>query len=120
VIDPKDWIWMGHPAHFICADDCRFRLATKIGRFIVSTVGQMYYSEATAKALGRDPTMPVKIGCDRLFETMVFPASDVAEECGCFRPSDLGEIDYAPANDAKTATANHMALCFKYANEVPK
>lgn len=39
---PSSWEWYGHPAHFICGDKCRFHLATKVGKYLVSTVGELW------------------------------------------------------------------------------
>lgn len=46
-IPPEKWKWFGHPAHFICGRDCRFHLATKIGRWLVSTLGEYLPDEGS-------------------------------------------------------------------------
>jgi hypothetical protein len=40
IFDTPNWVWMRHPAHFIGAGDCQFFLATYVGTYIVSTVGE--------------------------------------------------------------------------------
>lgn len=111
-IPPQDWVWYGRAAHFVGAYMCRYRLTTLVGEYIVSTVGDMRISRT-----GRDADeKQEKIGCDRLYETMVFKAG-AACNCGCGeRRIDSGrEIDYAPSNSDTEARANHMRLCRKYA-----
>src|SRR5919106_127620 len=34
--------WFGHAAHFICGRWCRFHLATQVGDYLVSTVGEYW------------------------------------------------------------------------------
>ena len=36
------WIWMPHTGHFICGSRCRFHLNTYIGKYIVSTIGELW------------------------------------------------------------------------------
>lgn len=106
------WKWFGSPAHFICADRCRFHLATRVGRFVVSSVGNYFQKELQDK--------PQEIGCFRLFETMVFRAGRVCrvKGCGCSLPRINGmELDFLPANTAGEAQKNHLALCMKYARK---
>ena len=110
-ITPDKWIWYGYPAHFICASRCAFRMATKVGRYIVSTVGDMRddRGDATSQTIGHD----------RTYETMVFARSHKCREegCGCgqYRIDPSSEVEMVPANDAATARKNHMATCRKYA-----
>lgn len=113
-IPQSDWIWSGFAGHYICAKDCRFRMTTYVGDFLISTVGQMWRGDEM-----------VEVGWNRKFETYVFNLGDgvcSAEECNCGlrEPKDFMEIDSLPANDAKTARENHMTLCHKYAGMEPK
>jgi len=111
----EDWIWMPHPAHFIGGTDCRFFLATYVGEYIVSTVGQ-YRPGPPLHERGED----VEIGLDRLFETMVFRAKPTPDaECGCTFQIDVAEeVDFAPYNDPKSAAVGHYAMCEKWAEGV--
>lgn len=108
-IKEANWKWFGNAGHFICAQWCQFHLCTKVGKYLVSTVGQYVPDEKVGYQ---------DIGCDRKYETMVFLAGKpcASKECGCGLPSISGsELDYAPANDPKTAKDNHMKLCRKWA-----
>jgi hypothetical protein len=106
MIDASDWKWQGHAAHFICAADCQFHMATLIGGVVVSTVGDYKPQHRGGK---QD-----KIGCDRTYETMVFPA-EPDPDCGCAQPTDLGELDMEGYNSHPDAIAGHMAMCVKWA-----
>src|SRR5262252_4516621 len=118
----EDWVHMPHGAHFIGMSSCRFRLATFVGNYIVSTVGEyvpdLVVLEIFAKTRGIDlhgkgveraadflaQHGPVEIGFGRLYETMVFPARKATPEeaiCGCdYRISDYAEVDMEGYNDA--------------------
>ena len=105
------WEWFGYPGHFICAAQCRFRLCTKVGNYLISTVGDMLDS-CTEK---RDT---IGAGPDDFFETYVFkggPRCNVAS-CGCEQPSiDGHEIDGERCATAGEAQALHLKYCEKYA-----
>ena len=105
MIPESEWVWMGHPAHFCDAANCGFRLATKVGAFIISTVGEYYP--------GGSPEMQ-PIGFNRYFETYVFRVGEVIE-CGCIKPSDWTEIDSDGYQTAIDAQNGHRAMCRKYA-----
>lgn len=40
MINANEWEWFGNAAHFICGRWCRFHLATKVGKYLISTVGE--------------------------------------------------------------------------------
>ena len=114
-----DWIWMPHPAHFICASRCQFRLATYVGGYIVSTVGEMEIQlPEMAKILGKKVGDYDIIGWQRLYETMVFKAIErPGTPCCPYEIVVEDEVDMQGYNDANAATAGHMALCVKWSKE---
>ena len=117
-MDKAKWIWMPHAAHFICASRCQFRLATYVGGFIVSTVGEMEIQNTEiAKIVGKMVGDFDTIGYNRMYETMVFKAIPSAPEFTCCPYGiDVSEtVDRDGYNDANAATAGHMALCEKWA-----
>lgn len=138
VLRHGQWEWYGNAAHLIVAEWCRFHLATKVGRFLVSTVGEYLPDEGTRDVLARTRGITLEgrgdarhadymrkigyeeIGAGRKYETLVFRLGDpVAEcECGCGlpRPEDWGEIDADGYNDPKAARAGHLAMCEKWSN----
>lgn len=134
MIERKDWVWMPHPGHFICAFDCRFRLNTRVGDYIISTVGEMFpdyrIREITAQVLDikltglgddRDRDYMKKIGYEeigynRKYETMVFYAQEGEVDCCPWRAdTDKGEVDMEGYNDPTDAYKGHLELCEKYA-----
>ena len=136
----NNWKWFGHAAHLIVGNKCCFHLATKVGKYLVSTVGE-YWPERAVREIHAQAYDPAwleanrqlkgdtfdsayfkrfgyeTIGCDRKYETFVFKAGAPckAKDCDCGLPAIAGsEIDTLAANDAKAATQNHMKLCKKW------
>ena len=118
-IPESEWEWFGNAGHFICGRWCRFHLCTKVGPWLVSTVGEYVHPRHSK---GNEADEFSDIGCDRKYETMVFLAGErcVATDCGCGLPFiDGSERDMLPANTAKEAAENHVVLCKKYAEIQP-
>lgn len=104
-VDRKDWQWLGHPAHFCAAEDCRFHMTTIVGCVVVSTVGdyrsKMDFIMGTrpdgdpdrtwweehkkrARELGmRHSSGAECIGYLRFYETMVFRVEGFCEDPDC-------------------------------------
>lgn len=136
MIPHSDWEWFGSPGHFICAFDCRFHLCTRIGDFLVSTVGE-YFPDAPLReilASSRGVTLEGKgdarkhdymkkigfeeIGFNRTYETFVFVAGKPCnfETCRCGQPSIASqELAAESANERGEATRNHYAMCVRVA-----
>jgi len=135
-VPPQNWRWYGNHGHFICGWWCRFHLATKVGPWLISTVGQYLPEEASRESIAgaRGITLEGRgdarladfmkkvgydeIGVGRTFETMVFRAGRPcsSDECGCGLPTTNGhELDFRPYNRAGEATRGHMAMCRKWA-----
>jgi len=126
MIKAEDWKWYGQPGHFICGRWCRFHLATEIGEYFISTVGEYVHprhsgaSEADEMEWLKENWPGEDIGWDRKYETMVFKIIGRCEtpECGCGMPEVGGEnIDMRGCNSAKEAREDHMALCSIWANK---
>lgn len=123
MIPESQWRWFGNAAHFIGGQDCRFHMATLIGKFLVSTVGQYRpdsrVREVLASARGGDRDAYEQIGFNRTFETMVFKAGAVCESegCGCGLPSldPPSELAFGGYDTAGDATRGHMELCYQVA-----
>lgn len=104
------WKWYGHAAHLIVGLDCRFHLATEIGEYLVSTVGEYLPDESVREILAKSRGKPLEgrgdarradwmrkhgyeeIGCDRKYETMVFRVTGHCEspDCQCGLPTISG------------------------------
>lgn len=134
------WYWLPHPAHLIVASMCQFHLATKVGKHIVSTVGEWWpdrtsreihakiydvkwhqknnhllgdcYDAAYMKRFGF-----MEIGSGRKYETMVFKAEKMSKE-GCkackFKIESGRDIDMRSYNNPDEAYRGHIAFCEKY------
>jgi hypothetical protein len=106
----EDWIWLPHAAHFIGSHFCDFRMATDVGDFIVSTVGEYHRYLTTGNREKRE------IGRDRYYETMIFykKITDPNDcECCVFCP-DGEEIEMIPYNSNVEAMNGHVSACDKY------
>ncbi|MGD0968648.1 MAG: hypothetical protein ABR949_10205 [Candidatus Aquilonibacter sp.] len=109
-IPESEWKWYGHVAHFICGARCRFHLATEIGKYLVSTVGEMPPTRDAYSDTFED------IGLGRKYETMVFEVGGHCVEaecgqCGLPHPDSYSELDADGYNDAGAATRGHYAMC---------
>ena len=101
-------IWMPHAGHFICGERCQFRLNTYVNGYIISTVGE--YKQSDQKE--SDPFRT--IGCDRLYETMVFKAVKSKHKCCPYRQKTGSNIDFRGYNDAAKAYNGHLAMVKKW------
>lgn len=134
------WIWMPHAGHFILGNKCEFRLNTYVGKYIVSTVGQLwneravreihahvhkpewlaknihlkgdYFDYAYMKEFGYDD-----IGCDRKFETMVFRAKKSKNKCCPYEIIVSKCVDSNAYNDSVGAYKGHLKLCEKWSKK---
>ena len=100
------WVWQGVPGHFTCASECRFRLCTRVGKYLVSTVGELFREDQEGFQ---------EIGLNRKYETMVF--GDLLKcNCGCGYsiPGNFSEIDFSGYNSSIDAQKGHMKMCKKY------
>lgn len=105
--------YFGHAAHLCVGPWCLFHIATQVGGFMVSTVGD-YRPVSEREGEGFGPAREIGVG--RLFETFVFRIiPNRSCGCGCGLPDmELSEIDTAAYNDALAATEGHERMCQKY------
>ena len=124
VVTPDQWEWFGTSGHFICGEWCRFHLCTKVGRFLVSTVGAyvpLHRSGGSeiSEAKWLSKNWPgERIGCDRFYETMVFEAGERCQDprCDCGMPTIItDDLDFLGYNSPRDATNGHMQLRKKWA-----
>ena len=107
-IPTAEWEWLGYAAHLCVSNRCLFHLATRVGTFIVSTVGH-YLPDAHSQ-----PTS-IGGGDSDLFETMVFRVNGVCT-CGCGAPEHDGhELLTRRYATPKKANKGHLAVCRKVA-----
>lgn len=137
MIPKSDWKWFGSAAHLIVGNECRFHLATQVGPWLVSTVGEWVPDESVREIFARSNGVTLEgigdarladymrkvgfkeIGYERTYETMVFRLGPKPEECSCGcglpKPAEYAELDTNGYNDAKSATAGHLAMCETWA-----
>lgn len=131
----KKELWMPHPGHFICGNDCRFRLNTYVNGYIVSTVGELWPDSrvrqikaecAGKKIVGMGDQWDANyfkefgfdtVGYDRKYETMVFEAVRSKENKCCPYKITGSELDFLGYNDPVEAVKGHMKLLKKYRNK---
>lgn len=139
-ITKDKWIWMPHPAHFICASDCKFFLSTKVGNYIISTVGELWQDRQVREihAQVHNPEWLkenrhlkgdnfdnaymekfgfAEIGLDRKYETMVFKAKKSNIKCCPFVIVSSQDLDMDSYNKPEEAYRGHYKLCNKWANK---
>ena len=110
-IPQSEWIWYGNAGHFIGGRDCVFHLTTKVGKYLVSTVGEYY-----PKRLDKDSDDPESLTNSCKYETMVFEINGECK-CGCGLPNHSGEsITAECCNTPKEANEIHLRLCHEVAN----
>lgn len=129
------WVWMPHPGHFICGDDCRFRLNTYVGSYLVSTVGELLSDSRVREILAKSRGVKIEgrgdawdrdymakigfddIGCGRKYETMVFKAKKSKQKCCPWEQVDGSSLDFASYNSPEDARKGHMKLCKKWSKK---
>lgn len=135
---------MPHAGHLIVGNDCRFHLNTRVGKYIVSTVGEYWPDQAVRRIHAEihdkkwyqanlhlkgdyfDAAYHKKfgfteLGMSRTYETMVFRAvkektADAKYKC-CPWKMTSGELDMEGYNTATDAYAGHMKLCKKWSKK---
>jgi hypothetical protein len=107
-MNKEDWIWMPHPAHFIGARECNFRLSTYVGGYIVSTIGEYrpFYSNKLQE-----------ISLFRKYETMIFLATKGPNACCPYVVKDYSDLDMVGYNTAEDAMKGHYAMCETWAKK---
>lgn len=119
----EEWEWLGFPQHFIMADKCQFHLATKVGDWIVSTVGQLVTDDMDEEKYdvkqNPDGIYMKEVGAGRFFETMVFKAQEAECDC-CEWEIEVGNDRYdfpkGAYQTAGEARNGHREICEYIAN----
>ena len=105
---PKsDWKWYGYAGHFIGGKKCAYHLSTRVGKFLISTLGDYYSAQGKRETLG--------CGEDSWYETMVF-ACDGEAETGDPIVKSWTEIDGERYPTSLEAEHGHYRYCEKYAS----
>lgn len=136
-ITKDKWIWMPHAAHFVFGTECKFHLSTKVGKYIISTIGEWLpdYQAREIRAHIKGITLTGegehrladymnKIGYEELhfggykYETMVFPAKKHnGDTCCPWRAVILKDIDKNLYKTREEAFKGHYKMCDKYSKK---
>lgn len=129
------WIWMPHPGHLIVSRNCQFHLNTWVGNYIVSTVGEYLPDEPVREIFAKIRKITLtgrgddrladymekigyeELGLGRKYETMVFLAKAVPEECCPYRAAAWSELEANGYNDPGKAAEGHLKMCEKWAKK---
>jgi hypothetical protein len=103
---PKKWVWYGYAGHLIVGSRCRYHLATRVGNYFISTVGDYFPERDRRETIGGGP--------EDFFETMVFPV-DGELPSGDPNILDWSAIECARYKESIDAERGHRGLCNKYA-----
>jgi hypothetical protein len=125
-ISHDKWEWFGVVGHYICGQWCRFHLATMVGPWLVSTIGE-YVHPLHSKGNEKDEAEWMRvnwpgedIGCGRKYETMVFKAGArcTKKGCECNMPAIGGsELDIHGYQTRGQAQAGHLQMCKKWSRK---
>lgn len=112
-IRAEDWEWSGYPAHFSGSASCLWWLCTRVGDYIVSSIGDYRRLAFGATSAGhRNPAESLGSGDDQFYETMVFRAAGEVSDSFDHNGEEIDSDRYATAEDA---TLGHMEMCRKWA-----
>ena len=129
MIGKDKWEWYGVHGHWVCGKWCRFHLFTKVGKYLVSTVGEYVHprnsggSEAVERAYLTDNPFGerIPIAEDKFYETMVFATGPRCrdKDCGCRIPTLKSgrELAGSRSKTRREAQKAHMKLCAEYAEK---
>ena len=114
-IPESGWEWFGYPGHLCVASRCQFRMLTRVGKYVISSVGDYFPDfNRVPGEFGERETIGGS-GPDQFFETYVFRSDGTMEECGCCPQRDYSEIDSKRTSTATEARDCHKRMCNKYA-----
>lgn len=107
-IPKSKWVWYGYAGHLVVSTRCAYHLTTRIGNFLVSTVGHYI-------PRGQDNMESIGAGKHDYFETMVFNCLG-EDKVGnpIINGSELSCIRYKTSN---LAELGHRHQCDKVAKE---
>lgn len=128
MIERDKWIWHGMAGHYILSDRCLFHLQTIIGKYVVTTVGDLHdiYPGGVAE-VAKDsgfehlPCGAREIGYKIFYETMVFELAEAKKFDGRRQKKgkrkSWAELDFSGYQTEDEAHRGHMLMCEKWAAE---
>lgn len=120
-MNKEKWVWMPHAGHFICGSRCQFKLNTYVGKYIVSTVGELPKTDIDRKyeqELENDwLSQFTDINSYGKYETMVFKAHKSKDKCCPYEIDVSKEVETNQYKTAEEAYTGHLKLCNKYSKK---
>jgi hypothetical protein len=100
----NSWRWYGYAGHLIVSRDCDYHLNTRVGNFVVSTVGAYYPDDQVKMKI-------IGSGKKDFFETCVFRCT---EEVDGYAVVDYLDIDSKRYEKSIKAESGHYTMCWKW------
>lgn len=129
---------MPHAAHLIVSQDCKFHLATKVGKYIISTVGE-YFPDSNVREIfansrgiklegmgdARRADYMKKIGFEEihyggfLYETYVFRSkkSEGCKACPFVIDGGRSTVEEICSKTPEQAFKDHYRMCLKWSKK---
>jgi hypothetical protein len=107
MISQAEWVWYGYAGHLIVGKRCAYHLCTRIGKYLISTVGHYLPKQ-------NDKIETIGAGDKSFFETFVFNC-DGEEESGDPKILSYEQMDSERYEKSIEAERGHRAFCLKYA-----
>lgn len=104
----NEWKWYGYAGHFSGGSACAYHLCTRIGGFLISTLGDYRPPSRGGKR------QLLGLANDSWFETFVFHCEGEDENGDPIVPS-FNEIDSRRYGTSIEAERGHYEFCQKYA-----
>lgn len=109
MIPHSEWKWYGYAGHLVVGSRCAFHLSTRIGGYLVSTVGHYLPKH-------KDDPEPIGAGSYSMFETFVFRCGgdDVNGDPIILNLTPVDSTRYATSKEAEDW---HYVFCDRYARK---
>lgn len=101
----EGWKWYGYAGHLCVSRRCAYHLCTRIGDYLISTVGAYY-------PFGSDKMETIGGGREDFYETFVFKCEGDDNNGDPIITTD--EIDTKRYAKSIEAEEGHYAFCWKY------
>lgn len=106
-VSKNDWVWYGFACHFAGGSKCRYHMGTRIGGYLISTVGAYYPTGQN------NERKTLSAGADSFFETMVFVCpGETSDGDPIHSGSEIDTTRYKKSIDAEHG---HRRICDEYA-----
>ncbi len=109
-IPESEWVWYGYAGHFINSKACVYHLSTRIGSFLISTLGDYRPRDNDKYQMVEMTGVP-----DSFFETMVFRCKGEDDDGNPYL-INLNAIEAEHYPKSLLAEKGHRRICEKYAS----